>query len=104
MNRQKVVLHADDVPRWQDYVRELLEGEYPPVIYFPKEDIGMAFLEASDTTSHCPFKGDASYHSIQTKSSLIKDAGWSYEAPKPSVEAIKGHMAFYPQKVTVEKL
>lgn len=85
-------------------VLELREGDYPPVIYFPKDDLGMAFLEASETVSHCPYKGDASYHSIQTKSTLIKDAGWSYEAPKPGVEAIRGHIAFYPQKATVEKL
>ena len=83
---------------------ELREGDYPPVIYFPKEDLGMAFLEASETVSHCPYKGDASYFSIQTKSTLIKDSGWSYETPKPGVEAIKGHIAFYPQKATVEKL
>ena len=83
---------------------ELLEGDYPPVIYFPKEDIGMAFLETSETNSHCPYKGDATYYSIQTKSTLIKDAGWSYDAPKPGVDAIKAHIAFYSQKATVEKL
>ena len=38
---------------------ELVEGDYPPVIYFPREDIAMAFLEPSKTRSHCPWKGDA---------------------------------------------
>jgi len=83
---------------------ELQEGDYPPVIYFPEEDIGMAFLEASDTTSHCPYKGDAYYYSIQTKSTLIKGAISTYRTPKPGVEAIKDHLAFYPGKATVEKL
>ena len=83
---------------------ELREGDYPPVIYFPREDLGMAFLEASETVSHCPYKGDATYFSIQTKSTLIMDAGWSYEAPKSSVESIKRLIAFYPQKATVEKI
>jgi len=83
---------------------ELCEGDLPPVIYFPRENIAMALLEPSQTTSHCPHKGDASYYSIQTKSVLIKDAGWSYENPKEGMEAIKGHMAFYPQKATVEQL
>lgn len=61
---------------------ELVEGGMPPVIYFPRSDIGMAFLEPSETRSHCPHKGDASYYSIQAKSGLIPDAGWSYENPK----------------------
>lgn len=38
---------------------ELVEGSYTPVIYFPREDIAMAFLDDSDSTSHCPHKGDA---------------------------------------------
>ncbi len=83
---------------------ELSEGSYPPVIYFPRADIAMAFLDSSDTTSHCPHKGDASYFSIQTKSQLIKDAAWSYEAPFEAVARIAGHLAFYPDKVTVEQL
>ena len=47
---------------------ELVEGDYPPVIYFPRDDIAMAFLDDSDHASHCPWKGDASYFSIITKS------------------------------------
>jgi len=83
---------------------ELCEGELPPVIYFPRENIAMAMLERSQTTSHCPHKGDAAYFSIQTKSVLIEDAGWSYEDPKAGMEAIAGHIAFYPQKATVEQV
>ena len=83
---------------------ELIEGRNPPVIYFPRENIAMAMLEPSDTTSHCPHKGDATYFSIQTKSVLIKDAGWSYENPKQGIEAIAGHLAFYPDKATVEQV
>lgn len=83
---------------------EMSEGDYPAVIYFPREDIAMAFLESSDTTSHCPHKGDASYYSIQTKSTLIRDAGWSYEDPFDGVQQIRGHMAFYGDKVAVEEV
>ena len=83
---------------------ELQEGDMPPVIYFPRENIATAFLDKSDTTSHCPHKGDATYYSIQTKSVLIKDAGWSYESPKENVAEIAGHIAFYPGKATVEKV
>lgn len=83
---------------------ELTEGDYPPVIYFPRADIAMAFLEPSDTKTTCPFKGQASYFSIIAKSGAIKDAVWSYETPKPGMEAIAGHLAFYSNKVTVEEV
>ncbi len=83
---------------------ELVEGDYPPVIYFPRDDIGMAFLDTSETTSHCPFKGDATYYSIVTKSTVIKNAAWSYESPNEDVAEIAGYLAFYPNLVAVEKL
>lgn len=83
---------------------ELTEGDYPPVIYFPRDDLSMVFLDPSDTTSHCPFKGDASYFDIEAKSGTIKEAAWSYEAPKDDVAQISGYIAFYPSKVTVEQV
>ena len=83
---------------------ELSEGDMPAVIYFPRADLGMAFLEASETRSSCPFKGEATYYSIHTKSVVIKDAGWSYEDPKELVSEIKDYIAFYPQKAAVEQL
>ena len=83
---------------------ELSEGDYPSVVYFPRENIAMAFLDKSDTTSTCPHKGEATYYSIQTKSVLIKDAGWSYETPSVGLEDIAGHIAFYPSKAAVEQL
>ena len=83
---------------------ELTEGDYPPVIYFPRDDLAMAFLEQTETTSTCPFKGAATYYAIHTKSVVIDDAGWSYETPKDGVADIAGHLAFYPNKVAVERL
>lgn len=83
---------------------ELTEGDYPPVIYFPREDLAMAFLEASDATSTCPYKGQATYFTIVAKSGPLKDAAWSYENPKPEVAAIKDHIAFYTTKVAVEEV
>lgn len=83
---------------------ELTEGDYPPVIYFPRADIAMAFLDQSDTTSHCPYKGDATYFAIEAKSGTIPDAVWSYETPKDGVADIKDHLAFYHSKVAVEEV
>lgn len=84
---------------------ELSEGSYAPVIYFPRGDIAMEFLDTSDKNTHCPHKGDASYFSIVTKSTVLKDAAWSYETPKEGVSQIKDHLAFYAtEQVAVEKL
>ena len=84
---------------------ELTEGEYPAVIYFPREDIAMAFLDESEQTSHCPFKGDARYFSIETKSQTIENAAWSYEDPKPEAAQVAGHIAFYRTgRVAVERI
>ena len=71
---------------------ELIEGDYPAVIYFPRDDIAMAFLDRTDHSSHCPKKGDASYFSIVTKSTTLENAAWSYEAPMEGVDRIKDHL------------
>ncbi|GLT10634.1 DUF427 domain-containing protein [Sulfitobacter sp. PR48] len=84
---------------------ELAEGDYPPVIYFPRGDIAMAFLDRTDHTSHCPHKGDAVYYSVVTKSRTLENAVWSYEAPKEAMARIKDHLAFYPlDEITVEQI
>ncbi|AAV96099.1 DUF427 domain-containing protein [Ruegeria pomeroyi] len=84
---------------------ELSEGDLPPVIYFPRADIAMAFLDRSDKTTHCPHKGDASYYSIVNRSSVTKDAVWSYEDPLPAMERIKGYLAFVlSDSVKVEQI
>lgn len=84
---------------------ELVEGDYPPVIYFPRGDIAMAFLDRTDKSTHCPHKGDASYYSVVTKSTTLTDVAWSYEQPKDGVARIKDHLAFYATgDVTVEQI
>ncbi|SLN19736.1 DUF427 domain-containing protein [Pseudooctadecabacter jejudonensis] len=83
---------------------ELTEGDYPEVIYFPRDDISMAFFDTSDTVSTCPHKGQATHYHLVAKSGTFKDAAWSYEDPKDDVAAIKGYMAFYTSKVAVEQL
>ncbi len=84
---------------------ELIEGDYPPVIYFPRDDIAMAFLDSSEKSTNCPHKGDASYFSVVTKSTTLNDVVWSYENPQEGVARIKDHLAFYTNgDVTVEQL
>jgi len=84
---------------------ELLEGDYKPVVYFPRDDIAMAFLDKTDKTSTCPHKGEATYYSIATKNGPVEDIAWSYETPVGGMAGIAGHMAFYPhEKLTIEQV
>jgi uncharacterized protein (DUF427 family) len=83
---------------------EMTEGEYPPAIYFPREDLAMAFLEKTESSTRCPHKGQATYYTVTTPSEEIVDAGWSYEAPLDAVSEIEGYISFYPERVTVEQL
>ncbi len=84
---------------------ELVEGDYPAVIYFPRSDIAMAFLDPGDKTSHCPHKGDARYFSVVTKSRTLENVVWSYEAPKDAAEQVKDYIAFHNvDEVTVEEI
>ena len=84
---------------------ELSEGDYAPVIYFPRGDIAMAFLDDSDKSTHCPHKGDARYFNIVNRSSIEPNAAWSYENPIDGVAEIRDHVAFYQtDTVKVEQL
>ena len=82
----------------------LSETGYDPVYYLPRADAGMEFLERSATRTRCPHKGEATHYDFIAKSGPIRDAAWSYEDPLPGAEAIKGHLAFYADKVTIERL
>ena len=82
---------------------ELREGSYPPVVYVPREDIDMERLVRTDHATSCPWKGKASYYSIKGDFGMLANAVWSYETPKEDVAAIAGHLAFYPDRVTVTR-
>ncbi len=75
------------------------EGTYPPVYYFPRADVKMERLARTDHRTHCPFKGDASYYSVKGGA---ENAVWSYEQPYDEMLAIKGLLAFYPDKFEIE--
>ena len=99
-----VVRAGDAVLGESTRVQELTEGSYPPVLYFPREDIAMAMLDRTERSSTCPWKGKASYYSIVTPGATLANAVWSYEAPVGDAAAIAGHLAFYPDRVTVERV
>jgi uncharacterized protein (DUF427 family) len=59
----------------------LREASYPAVQYIPRRDVDMAALTRSEHTTYCPYKGDASYHSIPAGGDRSLNAVWTYEAP-----------------------
>ena len=84
---------------------ELREGSYPPVIYFPREDVAMALMEKSNKVTRCPHKGEATHYHYVGASARVENAAWSYEAPdQEAAKPIAGHLAFYGDKVTVERV
>jgi uncharacterized protein (DUF427 family) len=82
----------------------LKEAKYPAVQYVPREDANMALLERTDRTTHCPYKGDASYYSVKAGGKTLDNAIWTYETPFPAMAEISGHLAFYPDKVKIEEV
>jgi uncharacterized protein (DUF427 family) len=79
------------------------EKSYPPVIYFPREDVAAESLQPTDHHSHCPIKGDASYFTVKADGEALENAAWTYPQPLPQAAAVKGYVAFYPDKVTIER-
>ena len=82
----------------------LKEASYPAVNYVPRKDANMAVLARSERVTHCPYKGDANYFSIAANGKTIENAIWTYETPFPAMTEISGHLAFYPDKVTIEEV
>jgi uncharacterized protein (DUF427 family) len=79
----------------------LREGGYPPVQYIPRDDVDMALLEPTDHKTYCPYKGECSYFSVAIDGERSVNVVWTYEAPYAAVAAIRGQLAFYPDRVDV---
>ena len=77
----------------------LREAAYPPVQYMPREDVDFSQLEGSNHATYCPYKGDCSYYSISAGGKKSVNAVWSYQEPFSAVEQIRGHVAFYPDRI-----
>ena len=77
----------------------LREADYPAVQYIPREDVDFSQLERTDHTTYCPYKGDCNYYSVLAGGRKSVNAVWTYEDPYPAVAQIKGHVAFYPDRV-----
>ena len=73
----------------------LHETEHLPVYYFPREDVRMGLLEESDHTTHCPFKGEASYWSVKVGDEVAENAVWGYPDPLDSAPPLACYVSFY---------
>lgn len=77
---------------------EIVEGNH----YFPAEALHKEFFKPSETHSTCPWKGVASYYSIEVDGETNPDAAWYYPEPKPAARNIAGRIAFW-KGVRIEK-
>lgn len=77
----------------------LEETRCPTRWYLPREDVRLERLARTATSTHCPYKGDASYWSVRVGDRVVEDAAWSYEDPLPEREDIRGFLCFYASRV-----
>jgi uncharacterized protein (DUF427 family) len=77
----------------------LFETGLPTRYYIPKLDVRMDLLESSDTVTHCPYKGDASYWNLRLGDKTFKDFVWAYRRPIPEIPKIENLLCFYNEKV-----
>lgn len=69
----------------------VVEGNH----YFPADSVNAEFLRPSDTHTTCPWKGVASYYSLEVDGRTNKDAAWYYPETKPKADHIRGRVAFW---------
>jgi len=103
-------IYFDDYPR---RIRALVDGRIVldsmrgkllhetgilPRYYAPLEDFDQKLLEATDHTTHCPFKGDASYWSVRVGDRVEESAVWSYPDPLDAAPWLEGYGSLYPER------
>lgn len=70
---------------------EVIEGNH----YFPPEAIKTEYFKDSKTRTTCPWKGLASYYSVEVDGNVNRDAAWYYPSTKPAAKSIEGYIAFW---------
>jgi uncharacterized protein (DUF427 family) len=105
--KRKGLIYFEDFPR---RVRATLAGEtvvdsrhakllhehgHLPIYYFPDDEVRMELLEPTSHSTHCPFKGDASYWSVRVGDRVVENAAWSYPEPIEGAPPLAGYIAFY---------
>lgn len=93
------VVVADTTAAWR-----VLETSQPPAYYLPPDDVDQSVVRPAATRTFCEWKGVASYVDVVVPDGAgghveVADAGWWYGDPNPRLEPIRGHLAFYAQKL-----
>lgn len=83
---------------------ELLQRDYPFVIYFPRADIAAAVLEPSDRTLICDDRGNGVFYHVSSPEGLLTNAAFSLTHPTPEAAQLQDMLAFDAGKVTVERV
>jgi uncharacterized protein (DUF427 family) len=76
----------------------LFETGLPVRYYLPKTHVRMNLLTPNDSVSHCPYKGEAEYWSLE-HDDLRANIAWSYRTPLPEAQKIAALISFYTDKV-----
>jgi uncharacterized protein (DUF427 family) len=97
----RVILRGETVAESKNTIRVEEDG-HPARSYFPRADVRIDLLERTRTETHCPFKGTASYFTLNdgkgnVGANRLTDALWSYEEPYDEHIGLKGRLAFYEE-------
>ena len=77
------------------------ETGLPTRYYLPRDDVRTDLLKATSFTTQCPFKGDASYWSLELGDKVHDGIVWSYEDPIPAAKEVAGLMCFYSDRADI---
>ncbi len=86
----KVIAQSDDTT--------FVEGNH----YFPLESLDRSVVSETDHHTGCPWKGTASYFTLDVDGQTAENAAWYYPEPKEGAETVAGRVAFYPVVVVTE--
>ncbi len=96
------ILAGDRVVIDTTHPLQVTESRHHPVWYLPLADADPSLLTRTDHSTYCPFKGNASYWSIDHPDPALANSVWAYEDPYRECVPLKDHLAFYTDRVTLE--